>query len=59
MYKDMIYIIMYKYDNAYIVHFDFMLSNPMTVPLKIFVSNILVDICYNSVMKIIYPDLII
>ena len=59
MYKDMICILMYKYDNTYIVHFDFSLSNPMTIPLKIIVSNILVDICYISVMKIIYPDSII
>ena len=53
MYKDMICILMYKYDNTYIVHFDFSLSNPMTIPLKIIVNNILVDICYCSVMKII------
>ena len=59
MYKDMICILMYKYDNTYIVHFDFSLSNPMTTPLKIIVSNILVDICNSSVMKIIYPDSII
>ena len=52
----MIYILMYKYDNAYIVHFDFSLLNPMTISLKIIVSNILVDICYSSVMKIIYRD---
>ena len=55
----MICILMYKYDNTYIVHFDFSLSNPMTIPLKIIVSNILVDICYSSVMNIIYPDSII
>ena len=59
MYKDMIFILMYKYDNTYIVHFDFSLSNPMTIPLEIIVSNILVDICYISVVKIIYPDSII
>ena len=52
----MIYILMYNYDNTYIVHFDFSLSNPMTIPLKIIVSDILVDICYSSVMKIINPD---
>ena len=55
----MICIFMYKYDNTYIVHFDFSLSNPMTIHLKIIVSNILVDICYSLVMKIIYPDSII
>ena len=55
----MICILMYKYDNTYIVHFDFSLSNPMTIPLKIIVSNIPVDICNSSVMKIIYPDSII
>ena len=54
MYKDMICILMYKHDNTCIVHFNFSLSNQMTIPLKIAVSNILVDICSSSVMKIIY-----